>query len=252
MLDSAIKKLAMLFLVIFVLLGAFPSVCVAQDKLVIYATNYPPYEFEQPEDGKRGFDLEVVEEALHRAGYEVEFQFYPWSRVMKKLKKNNILAALSCMRTPEREQFLAFSDPISKLTEVLMVRKEYPEPVPSRYADFHGIEIGSMIDWVFTEKLEKWGIPHDVSPDEKVAIRKLADGRVDALLVALESTQYWVKSMGMPDTFKWKPVEGTFSEYNLCFSKEYPETPEVLSVFNEKLAEMKADGTYDAIHARYK
>lgn len=235
-----------------VLCIGLPTGAMADETVVILATDYPPYEFEHSEDGKRGFDLEVVEEAMRRAGYTVEFRFYPWSRVMRMIRENEALAALSCSKTSERDTFIEYSSPISKLTEVLLVRKGFSGTIPNKYSDLGDIEVGTMIDWAFSERLKELGIPHDLSPDEKVGMRKLAEGRVEGLLMVLESTLYLAKKMEMADDFKWAQIEDHVFDFHLCFSKERPETPKLLRDFNEKLAEMKGDGSYEAIHARYK
>ncbi|MGL1862402.1 MAG: transporter substrate-binding domain-containing protein [Pseudodesulfovibrio sp.] len=224
----------------------------ADETVVILATDYPPYAFEHPEGELRGYDIEVVEEVLSRADYEVEHQFYPWSRAVRMVHSGEGLALASCIKTVEREKFLVFSDPISKMTPALIVARDFVGDIPHRYEDFGDLEVGTMIDWATTGWLTENGISHDLSPNEEVALRKLADGRIQALYTTLESSLYLIKKMGLSDMFKWGIVEEAIVTLHLAFNKHRPETAALVKVFNEKLAEMKADGSYEAIHARYK
>src|SRR5205085_9119457 len=50
-------------------------------KLVLAATEYPPYYSESLDKGGPVAELTVA--ALRRAGYEVELRFMPWARALK-------------------------------------------------------------------------------------------------------------------------------------------------------------------------
>ncbi len=96
----------------------------ADSKVLIVATDYPPYEFEHPEGDLRGFDVEVTDEAFRRAGFKATYEFYPWSRALKMVNKGEATAALSTAKNPEREKTMIFSKPISSMTDVLLVHKD--------------------------------------------------------------------------------------------------------------------------------
>lgn len=223
----------------------------AQETIIVLAMDYPPYEFMTADGRQRGCDLEVVREALNRCGYRVDFQFYPWSRVMRMMQTGEGVAAISATKTIKRTKYLEFSDPISAFTEVILVRKDFAGPVPNKYEDFRGIALGTMIDWVFSDKLKKLNIKHDMSKDEPVALQKLVSGRIDGIVTTLESTLYQAKKLGLNSRhFKWGVVEEV--PFRMCLSKKWPEAKAVLEAFNAMLAEMKEDGSYDEIHARYR
>ena len=81
---------------------------VAADKRVlIVATDYPPYEFEKPDGYSKGFDVEVVQEAFLLAGYAASVEIYPWPRCLDMVRQGLATAALTCAKNPEREKALA-------------------------------------------------------------------------------------------------------------------------------------------------
>ena len=91
-------------LLILVLLSNFitPIGIEASDVARITACDYPLYGFEHPDGDKRGFDVEVVEEAFQQMGLTAVFEFYPWARALQMTKDGEVTALLYCIDTPER------------------------------------------------------------------------------------------------------------------------------------------------------
>ncbi|WP_319778805.1 transporter substrate-binding domain-containing protein [Maridesulfovibrio sp.] len=222
--------------------------------LEIVACNYPPYELATPEDGLRGFDLEVVKEALSRAGYKTNFTFYPWARAYKMTAEGRAFAALSCSYKAEREHEILWTKPISSMTDIYVVRSDYTgKPVVNKFVIAEEkLAVGNVKGNYISEQWEGLGVTVDLSSSEELLMRKLLDGRVDVIPQVKENYLYYVKKKGLEGKFKiFKAEDNETSKFHLCISRKSPDAKKIRTLFDEKLGEMHEDGTYDAIHARY-
>lgn len=70
------------------------------EEVLIVATNYPPYEMENPEKGLKGFDVEVAEEAFNRAGIRTRIEFYPWARALEMSEEGKPVQHFPVQRFP--------------------------------------------------------------------------------------------------------------------------------------------------------
>jgi len=237
---------------ILVLLSNFitPIGAEASDVARITACDYPPYEFEHPDGDKRGFDVEVVEEAFRRVGLPAVFEFYPWARALQMTKDGEVTALLSCVDTLERRSFLIMSEPISASTRIFLVRKEYDGPSFTSYENLGGLNIGAVKGYVSSGDLTRHGIQHDLSVTDAAALKKLAKGRIDVLNTTLERSQYLIDRLDMKGRFKW--FVQFKKDYHLCFSKNRPGVKELIVRFNTVLKSIKEDGTYGRIHNKYR
>jgi polar amino acid transport system substrate-binding protein len=229
---------------------------IEKKEILIVGVNYPPYEFEFPKDDLKGFDVEVTEEAFRRAGIKVRFEFYPWKRAMQMVKEGKVVASITCAKMPGRESFIKFSDPISSMTDIFLVRKDYKGPEINKYSQIKELKMnaGFVMGNAYGQRFDSFGIPYDLSPSHEVALKKLRDRRIDVMPALLENFLYTGRKTNPADRFKWFIIKEDFlvKDFHLCFCKKWPRIEELVNIFNEKLAEMKKDGTYKAIHSRYR
>lgn len=236
---------------------AVSSACAADqsEPLIIVAADYPPYEFEQPDGDLRGFDVEVVEEAFRRAGITVVVQFYPWKRAYNMAVEGEAAAALTCAPNPTRRKEIFFSDPISSMTDVYVVRHDYPGPAVHTKEDIaqSGLAIGTVRGNYVSDKWGILGVAHDYSASEELALRKLLDGRIDVMPATKENFYYRLKQSGQTHLVKSYVIkDAEVATFHLAMSKKWPKAQSLVAIFNAKLKEMREDGTYEAIHARYR
>ena len=244
----------------FICIAAFSTILNAAEKadkeVLLVTVDYPPYEIEFPKGDLKGFDVEVTEEAFRRAGIKVRFEFYPWKRAMQMVKEGSATGAFSCAKMPGRESFIIFSDAISRMSGVFLVRKDYKGPDVFYYAQIKKLKllVGTVRGEAYIERCKAFGIPYDLSPSYEVAKKKLADGRIDIMPTLLENFLYINRENDMTDRFKWYEMKDEFlvKDFHICFCRQWPEVEILVNSFNKKLAEMKKDGIYDAIHSKYR
>jgi len=244
-----IKHLATVFLSLFLLLSLY--VPLQAETLVFSTMNYPPYEIAEPEDGLRGTDVEVIEAVFKRFQISTEFKFLPWKRALEMTKLGQFPGIFSCGYSLERAETLIFSEPLASSTDGYFVRRDFDGFEPSNYEeDAKGLKVGSVLGWWQAKAMEEAGADVVTYRSQELTFRDLLKGLIDYAAMTLEGSQFWAKKFGISGEVRYLPTKK--KSIYLCFSKKWPGIEEIVRKFNEGLAAVRADGTYDAIHAKYK
>jgi len=220
------------------------------ETLVFSASNYPPYEFAKPEGGLRGTDVEVIEEVFKRVQISTEFKFFPWKRALEMTKIGKFPGVFSCGYSLERAETLIFSEPLASSTHGFFVRRDHDGFEPSNYEDdAKGLKVGTVLGWWQVKTMESAGANLTTYRSEKLLFRDLLKGLIDYAAAPLEGSGFLAKKFGILEEVRYLPTSSK-SVY-LCFSKKWQGIEEIVRKFNEGLTEIRKDGTYDLIHAKY-
>ena len=220
------------------------------ETVVLFALDWPPYEIENPTNGLPGTDLEVEEEAFKRVGISVRYEFMPWARQFNLGKLGKVAGLTVCAYRPEREEFFLFSDTVSHGTDGFMMRRDFDGPELKTLEEARGLSVGGVTEFSSMKILQ------EVIPDAKgfrsdrVALLNLRKGIVDYIYVPIEASAYIAKQMGISEELKFTEIK--VRDYYICFSKKWPGVEDLVAKFNKGLAEIKADGTYNTIHDKYR
>ncbi len=217
--------------------------------LEILAVNYPPYEFENPTDDMKGFDVEVTEEAFHRIGHPAKVLFRPWARAKKMVFEGGGFALLSCGQRKDRAQYLYYSDPISQVTWGYFYHQDYNGTLPETPQELRGHSVTVVRDYNQHKELDELGIENFPVNSDQTAVTMIANKRVNFAYIPQEAAAYQAKKLGLVDNVKYKVFN--IKKLHVCFSRKWPDVKNLVTKFNQSLAELKADGTYASIHARY-
>ncbi len=111
--------------------------------------DWPPFDFIQ--DGEpAGFAIDYVRLLAEIVGIDLAFiNGYTWSQLLEKGRKKEIDLFPGLWKSPDREEFLAFSRPYIQLIKVLITRKDTP-PVQS-LADMKDRTIALPAGYTLTE-----------------------------------------------------------------------------------------------------
>jgi len=232
------------------LLTGFAGPLSAQTPIDIVTENYPPYEMQDAVNGLRGFDYEVVEEAFTRMGYAPTIRFLPWKRALNEAESGSTAGILTCARNAERDRFILFSDPISSFTEGLFTRRGHAGPPIDRIEDVVGQAVASMAGYESLQTLENIGADPIEVPNTLDGLNMLQAQRFDYLHGGREMTEFMIRKHGFSGAFEFISLDQ--QSFHFCFSKAYPGVEALAATFNKTLAEMRRDGSYDAIHGKYR
>lgn len=221
-------------------------------EIEILAVDFPPYEIEKPQNNLRGFDVEVVEAAFGRVGGNASFKFVPWKRALRMSQSGQSAGLLTCAKAPEREASYLLSDSISSATAGIYTSKDYVGAAlnsPDGLALLEGT-ITVVAGYSSEIYLKELGITYDVSSTDVAAIKKIVNGRIDAFLTSKENTDFLMQGLDVEGKLLFHQIEQRL--LYLCISRKWPNADRLLDQFNIGLKQLRDEGIYDKIHARYR
>lgn len=246
---SRLRKGFLALLLAVVMLAAAAGTGAAQQVLRVGSdVAYPPFEYVDEETGEYvGFDMDLIREIGARMGVEVEIINAAWDGIILGLNSGHYDVIISAMTiTNERARAVDFSDPYFATGQVIVVRADddrIQEP-----ADLAGKVVAVQLGT--TGHFAAEGIPGIASidhyPTTPEAFLALKTGRADAVvvdeLVAIEeerSNPGELKVVGAPFTVEY---------YGIAMRKG---RPDLLRAINRALAQVRADGTYGELYAKW-
>ena len=201
-----------------------------------------------------GFDIDLANEVGDRLGLEVEFQPIDWALKETELNNGNIDAIWNGYTiTDERKEQVDFSTPYLENSQIVIVLEDSPIQT---IADLSGKTVAaqqssSAVDAINADPsniVEEFANQEVVLyPSNNDVFNDLGSGRSEAIVVDETLGRYYMKQN---DDVSYRVLEENFGdeEYAVGFRKADDQLTEAI---NEALEEMKADGTFDEIYAKW-
>jgi len=152
--------------------------------------SYPPHTIASGGTSTKGTKTEIVLALAKAKGFKAEVQILPWARCQEEVKKGRIDAILPLFKTPEREEFLQFSQKVMEQDSAFFYRKtQFKNGLKwNRFQDLKTYRLGMVressidktLEDVFTSDERQIFRAHDA----KNLIQLLTAERVD--LIALD------------------------------------------------------------------
>ena len=150
---------------------------------------WPPFEFRDADQQYRGLTADYVRLIEKRLG----IQFKPaitesWSDVLAKAKAGKIQLLPGIMATPERERFLAFTEPYLDFPIVIIASKSGAQP--KNISDLERLRVGVVKDYAPQEILQARHPQLALFPQASplAGLQALATGEIDAMVGDLASS----------------------------------------------------------------
>ncbi|MBL8520628.1 MAG: transporter substrate-binding domain-containing protein [Betaproteobacteria bacterium] len=201
-----------------------------------------------------GINADLMREAARRVGITLVFRDMPWKRLEAEIAKgahSQVDCAFAFSRTPAREKYMEFGREVLQRTEYVLFVHE-----STRYGsldDLRGRRIGVRRGFRLPDKLEEGArrgqfVLEEIG-DDAANFRKLAAGRLDAVMINLDVGRYVSRELGMTRLRVLLPPLG-YLDNHLVFTKGKGHTS-LLGAFDKALAAMRQDGSVERIRARY-
>ncbi|MGQ9554032.1 MAG: ABC transporter substrate-binding protein [Anaerolineae bacterium] len=208
---------------------------------------YPPFENKDEAGNIVGFDIDLMKAIGEVAGFTPEFIDTPFDGIFVALQSGQFDAVISATTiTEERAQIVDFSDPYFDAGLALVVRADSPYQTPDDLKDQPiGVQLGTTGDMEATARYGEANVQR--YDDVLLAFQALINGDVEAVVNDLPVTQGY---MVANPSANLRLIEGmlTSEQYGIAVRKDLPE---LLAAINKGLAEIKANGTYDEIYAKW-
>ncbi|WP_018690908.1 substrate-binding periplasmic protein [Algicola sagamiensis] len=212
---------------------------------------WPPFIGEHLED--KGVGAKIVKEVFQNAGYEVIYEFYPWSRSYRYAAIAEREGTILWSYNEERAKIFHYSDPIMMSGSFFFMKKNRLIPWKS-FRDLRGNVVGALSgyyygpDFAKAEKNREIDVQRMTITDEKLL--RLLLTRLDIVAVDYyvghsilnqyfeaedrEQITHHPKPLSLEDLFLIMPKKGKYSQ-------------KYIDHFNVKLKEMKAKGDIESL-----
>ncbi len=216
------------------------------EPLVIAAHTWTPYVgYDLP---GHGFFVELIQEAMSRAGIKTKVRDVEWSQALEQIKLGEIDILPGLWYTEERAKTIAYSSVIGESRLALISRSDRDEKIET-IEDLDGLQVGVVQGYAYPKIfLEAENFHRNVSINIEDVLRKLSSGEIQATLEDELVAQYTSSKLFSDSTLFYYSTEAIDTKHN--FFGVSPKTPnfrEIIFLCNKALDKMKADGTYDRL-----
>ena len=211
--------------------------------------DYPPFCIVGEKGRAGGFSVELLRAALATMDRGVTFRVGKWAEVKGLLEKGEIEALPLVGRTPERESIFDFTFPYLSLHGAIVVREETTD-----IHDLSGLK-GRRVAVMAGDNAEEFlrrtdaGLEIQTTPTFVEALRDLSRGQYDAVVIQRLLAHRLIQEAGITNLrIVGQPLEEFRQDFCFAVRKGDPET---LSLLNEGLALVMADGTFRHLQRKW-
>lgn len=202
---------------------------------------YPPFNFKDTKTRElSGFEIDVARLLAAKMGLKPEFVSIEWSGILAGLSAGKYDVILNQVGiTPQRQASFDFSDPYTRSSAQLIVRKDEKRTFAS-LDDLKGKKLGVGQGTNYEERAKAVaGVEVKSYPGAPEYLQDLAAGRVDAALNDSLMVSYLLKASPLP--IKAGAPIGEVAQMGIPFVKG---NPQFKAALNTALAAIIADGSF--------
>jgi ABC-type amino acid transport substrate-binding protein len=208
-------------------------------------TSFAPFEFSDEKGGYIGFDVDLVTAIAKKMGLEAVVVATAWDGIIPNLVADRYDIIMSAMTiTEERQQQINFTD--GYIDTNLAITTLVDQPITDE-AGLDGKIVGVQVDTTGQFAVEEVAGVKEIKKYENsiAAIQDLLAGRVDAVVNDSPVNAYYTRDK--PEFGNTGKI-GSDDQYGFGIKKE---NTELLDAMNAALAELREEGTYDLIYAKW-
>ena len=211
-------------------------------------SSFAPFEYQNGSGKYVGIDVDIINAIAKNQGFNVKLTNPGFDASLNAVQSSQADAVLAGMTiTDARKQIFDFSDPYYTSNIRLAVKKGSNV---KKYEDLKGKTIGakngtSSYSWL-EENADKYGFTLRAYDEASTMYDSLNSGSIDALMDDEAVLLYAIQQGRNFET----PIKG-ISTGEVGFAVKKGTNPELITMFNNGLAAIVKDGTYDKIINKY-
>lgn len=220
---------------------------------------WEPYQFIGFGREIQGMDVELIEMIADKLNCDVDYKQDSWGNLLALLKVGKIDFVLGASVTEDRKTFALFSEPYRTEAFQLYVRAhEEHRYRQATVADFvrEKHKIGTIDEYFYGDELtalmddEQYTDLFKPAFMGEINVARLIDGDIDGFLEDSFVGASLIRRKGLEKYVAPHQAKISTGDVYVMFSKATIK-PEVVSEFNKALGELKANGEYDRLVAKY-
>ena len=211
---------------------------------------FPPYEMTADDGSFEGIDVEVAEAIADKLGLELQIDDMDFDAALlaaQNGKSDMVMAGVTV--TEERQTVMDFSNTYATGIQVVIVPEDSDiASIEDMTGKMIGVQRGTTGDLYCSASVEDGGFGEEnVTPYDNglTAVQALQNGQVDCVVIDNAPAQEFVKAN---PGLKILDTEYANEDYAIGVAKG---NTQLLDAINGAMAELKADGTFQAIVDKY-
>ncbi|MEO0400766.1 MAG: transporter substrate-binding domain-containing protein [Pseudomonadota bacterium] len=220
-----------------------------QRTLTVVADDWPPFSGSALPNG--GMSLDVISTVLQRAGYKVETQVVPWARIMSGARSGEFDVIGSLFEDADMKKFVSYGDPFFS-TDVRLVQPAGGTHRFTSVAALRPFSIAVGDGFVYQDEFDRADYLNKIVVTTALqAIKMVAFGRADLTLDSADVVRHAIQNDDPTLSARVEFAPGVLVSQNIhmAVNSALPDSADIVADFNRVLAEMKADGSLDALLA---
>jgi len=213
-------------------------------KLRLASTKWVPF---TGAEGEPRVALSLTEQALERAGYDSVTTLVADGQLTPKLERGDYDGSAALWKSQDREQYLLYSKPYLENRLVLVARKG-DDVAAASFADLKGKSVALVEGYAYGEAVDSAAGPRFVrGANAKANLQALLAGKVDYVLLEELVVAYLFEQYAKEATARLEVGKQPLITRSLHFAlrKDLPDAKRVVDRFNDAIASMVGDGTYN-------
>ena len=197
-----------------------------------------PLEGIDEEGNHAGLSAEVARLFSNRAPVKFELvRTDSWTDSIGAARQGKCDIFTMAMKTPERSEFLNFTEPYLEVPTVVLGRIE--APFIERVGDLRGQRIGVVKDYAFAELLQSRYPSLNLIEvaNEQAGLRKLQNNELDGYITTLATASYYMQELGLADL---KVIGRIPADWSLSVATRKDE-PVVLGIMQKLVSSLTAE-----------
>ena len=212
---------------------------------------YPPFNYIDADGKLQGFDIDIANALCAAMKVECTLVAQDWDGIIPGLlagKYDAIVASMSV--TEERKQTVDFTDRYYRTPLAVVGPKDAGDDVSpeAMKGKVIGAQSATTQAIYAEEKYAPAGAEVKLYPTQDEVNLDLASGRLDAMIGDKFVVAEWVKKDGADCCKLLGDAPDTTTDTAIAVRKD---DPELKAMINKAIADIRADGTYDRIVAKY-
>ena len=217
-----------------------PALAAQDQPLELVSAAWSPF---TNEPGKERFALDLVDEALERAGFRVEHVIVEDSDLASLQLNREYDGSASAWRDPRRERVMVYSEPYLE-NRLILVGRRGSDVSATSLADLAGKRVALVSAWSYGDLPD--GPAYVPSEGDEDSLQKLLTDEADYTLMDDLVVQYLVAHFGaqVRGRLEFGTAPLLTRSLHVAVHGELPDAEALIAGFNSELPGMIADGAY--------
>ncbi|HYC04556.1 MAG TPA: ABC transporter substrate-binding protein [Azospirillaceae bacterium] len=228
------------------LLLAAPAVGAAEARLHLVTEENPPYNYTDPATGKlAGLAGDMIPKLMERAGIAYDIEVLPWNRAYAKAQTETDTCVFVANPTPERMPLFKWIRPLAEGGWMLFARPDWQGEIRS-IEDLKGRSVIVQAGGALEEWMKRQGIAVNPVPMRSI-LPMLMNGRAELAALGAYGGPWMAREAGLSVKQAYRL---TSAELGMACSLTTSDA--LVGKLRAALESLRADGTAEAIAARYR